>query len=168
MRSGRWSTLPEKQVLMCWGQLYQFRWAHQHKDSWHFLRSVLLAVSDIRSSTLSNYRLEETVMVKNSAIAEINWQNLRLSGSRPRLAAASRIENDKMIIGVVVDKSCTAVRVWIQKRAEFKQSNLSLNVGGQGSLYSWEVRWLVQIRMQQRTKSQLGYSALLRILLPKV
>jgi NADH pyrophosphatase NudC (nudix superfamily) len=46
--------------------------------------------------------LEETVTAETLAEDEIDCRNLRYSGSRPRPAAASAVENDMMVVVVVV------------------------------------------------------------------
>jgi hypothetical protein len=63
-------------------------------------------LDDLRTSTLSNFILEEMVTANNLATDEIDAQNLRYSRSSPRLAVASTAEDDSMIEVVPV---CTIV-----------------------------------------------------------
>jgi hypothetical protein len=62
--------------------------------------------------------LEEKMMADNLPSDRIDFQNVRFSGSRPRLVAASAAEADMMIVVVVVDEGIRAGPVFRQKRAE--------------------------------------------------
>jgi hypothetical protein len=75
---------------------------------------------DFRPSKLSNLTLEEMVSAASLADDEIDDQNFRYSGSRPRQAAASTAEDDMIVVVVVVVvKVGERFEFWRCKRAEF-------------------------------------------------
>jgi hypothetical protein len=61
------------------------------------------------------------ITVNNLAEDEIDYRNMRYSGSRPRPLIVSEVDDNIMIELVVICKSGRAVRIWTEKRAEFYQ-----------------------------------------------
>jgi hypothetical protein len=63
-------------------------------------------------------------------------------------AVASAANDDMVILGmvIVVDESGRLVRVYRQLRTEFQFWNLSLKIGGPGSVYLYTDAYLVRIQ----------------------
>jgi hypothetical protein len=91
------------------------------------------------------------VTADSLADEEIDCGHSRYSGSRPTLVVALAAEDDMMVVGVVVVvKVVDRFDFWGLKRAKFYGWNLSLKVGGPGSLYLGRVTCQVQIQLQQK------------------